>query len=91
MMSGRVDHWIRLECLADDSLKIMSNFVTITSEQEATVRAMQPSNTGDYDRNLSQWFSHDDLRRVYKNNPVWADIERQVYGNTLINAEANAA
>lgn len=93
MMSDRVDHWIRQEHLVDDFLHVMSQLVEITPGQKAAVRAMQPRNTGDYERDLTQWFSREDMCRIYENNPAWAAVEREVYGYALIDmdADSNAA
>lgn len=88
MRCGRVDHWIRLEHLADDFLHVMNQFAEVTLEQRAAVQKLQPQNTGDYARDLDQWFSRDDLCRAYQNNPVWTAIEREVYGAALVDLDA---
>lgn len=88
MMCGRIDHWIRLEHLADDFLHVVSQYEQIGEEQRAAVRSMQPKNTGDYQKELDEWFSRDELARIYESNPMWTALEREVYGAALIDLDA---
>ena len=87
MMCGRVDHWIRVEHLADDFLHVLSQFEKVSDEQKREILALPPQNTGDYPRELDRWFDRDALAQVYETNPVWMGIERQVYGAALIDLD----
>ncbi|MEK9631966.1 MAG: hypothetical protein VW076_08860, partial [Synechococcus sp.] len=37
--------------------------------------------TNTYSKQLETFFSQHDLKRIYTNNPCWADWEQKVYGN----------
>jgi hypothetical protein len=39
------------------------------------------SATEAYDHQLDHWFSADHVRRMYESNPVWAALERRLYGD----------
>jgi hypothetical protein len=45
------------------------------------VLALGPVNAAEYDHELANWFSPDQIRRMYLNNPQWATIEQELYGN----------
>ena len=83
MMCGRVDYWIRQESLVDDFLEVVRHFIDIKAEDELAVRNLPRRNTGHRETNIDDWFTREDLRRVYGANPFWAKTERELYGNTL--------
>jgi|GEM_PF-916927 hypothetical protein len=83
MMCGRVDYWIRQESLVDDFLEVVRHFIDVRAEDERAVRNLPRRNTAHRETNIDDWFTQDDLRRVYEANPFWAKIERELYGNTL--------
>jgi hypothetical protein len=41
-------------------------------------------NEGRYHRDLQTHFTSEQLARLYRLNPVWAAVERRVYGDTLV-------
>ena len=41
-------------------------------------------NANDYDHEIAHWFTREQVRALYDNNPVWAAVERQVYGDLLL-------
>lgn len=36
---------------------------------------------GEYDRDLYAYFTKEDMIQIYANNPLWASVEKQQYGN----------
>lgn len=70
-----VDHWIRIEHLRDDlSAALGFDIGEVPRVNETSLR---------YVKNLDFWFTKDEIAALYEQNPVWASIERKVYGNTL--------
>lgn len=75
-LNPRVDFWIRTENMAED-------IATAFHIPRATVdEALRKENVAkiDYVRQLSFWFTNEELSRLYKANPIWASIEQGVYG-----------
>lgn len=77
--SEGVTHWVRVENLAED----LSNALNLKEEQVST--AIVHENTGklSYIRNLAFWFTQKEIDRMYAANPVWAELEQRLYGDTL--------
>jgi len=83
-MCGRIDRWLRTECLADDFITVMRDFVPISAPEEDAIRRIRINvNTG-YDKDISARFSAGELEMMYSNCPVWAAIEEAAYGDILI-------
>jgi hypothetical protein len=82
---GRLEigRWMRLEMIVDDFLAFISEFGPVSDEQRRLVRELGPANEGSYDRDLSHWFTADHLDLMYRSNPVWAELERRLYGGLL--------
>jgi hypothetical protein len=77
----KIDRWLRAESLADDFLAFISEFTDVTKEQEQGVRELGPVNVHEYDHDIGNWFDAEMIERMYERNPVWAKLERQVYGD----------
>lgn len=77
---GAIGCWLRVEHLPDDFLTFVSQYAAVDVDRERAVRELPRTNAMSYDRNISHWFSEDQILRLYANNPLWAEIERRVYG-----------
>ena len=78
---GRVDHWLRTEHLAKDFISCVSEFISIAPEQRRQLNKLR-LNVQTYDRNIRSWFrTKRSLKRLYDLNPVWAELERELYGS----------
>jgi hypothetical protein len=75
----RVDAWVRTEYLVEDLAKVLQ----IDSRR---VQAALPheNKSPEYVKNQEFWFTTDDLHSLYRSNPIWSEIERQVYGSLLV-------
>ena len=75
-----VDDWIRVEHMATD----------IAAVFDLQLRSIPRVNEGKmpFIKDLSLWFTPDDLRAIYDANPVWAALERRVYGRLPIDDPA---
>lgn len=78
--SPRVDHWIRVEHLAEDLSAVFG------LERSAVQAVLGPKNVTsiDYLKPLSFWFTAKELSRIYAANPIWSRIERKAYGSLLV-------
>jgi hypothetical protein len=77
----RIDRWLRAESITDDFLAFISEFTDVTDERRRQVEEIGPVNTHDYDKDVSNWFTPDLIERMYAANPVWATLEREIYGD----------
>jgi hypothetical protein len=76
---GAISYWIRREQLKDDFLRFISRYVDVSDDQRMAVQQLAPVNTAVYDRDLEHWFTAAHLELMYENNPLWAEVEQQVY------------
>jgi hypothetical protein len=83
------DHWLRMELLADDFLGFVSGLREVSDVERERVLALGPVNSAEYDRELANWFTPEQVERMYLNNPSWATLEQELYGD-LYEAEAPA-
>jgi hypothetical protein len=82
---GRIvpDRWIRQEHLLDDLLGFVSELTRVSWWKRRKAARMGVVNTIDYDHETSRWLTEQQIRTLYESNPLWADMERRVYGNLL--------
>jgi hypothetical protein len=82
----QVDRWIRQEELADDLVGLLREVVDLSTEEEAAIRSVgRVNDTRTRVQRLrrqspERFFSAAQLDTLYRNNPRWAAIEREVYG-----------
>jgi hypothetical protein len=79
-----VRRWLRAECLTDDVLALLEELGELSPQARSAVMAVGRVNAGDYPRELPAGASAQQLARLYSLNPVWADVERRVYGSLPI-------
>ena len=75
------DHWLRMETLAADFLDFVSGLRDVSDTERKRVEALGPVNSAEYDHELARWFTPDQVRRMYLNNPSWATVEQELYGD----------
>jgi hypothetical protein len=78
-----IERWLRTESLAEDFLRFASEFTDVSDEQRRAVLALGQVNRQDYDHRLEEWFTPDQVRRMYERNPAWAAIEEELYGGLV--------
>jgi len=76
---GEINHWIRVEHLKEDFLAFISHYADAGDDRRLAVEQLTPENTAKYDRDLGHWFSDSQIALMYENNPLWAEVENQVY------------
>lgn len=76
----KVTRWLRMEHLEHDVLALLDELGELDDTVRRAVAGVGRVNTGDYRRERVQEFTSEQLSRLYSMNPVWADIERRLYG-----------
>jgi hypothetical protein len=79
-----VARWLRAENLEQDVLGLLKALGEHNRRAARRVRAVGRVNEGRYHRDLQTHFTSEQLARLYRLNPVWAAVERRVYGDTLV-------
>jgi hypothetical protein len=80
----RVDRWIRMEHLAEDFATFLSEFTELTDGDRERIAASRRVNEIHYDHDIGHWFTPAQVRKMYANNPLWAALEEQVYGDLAL-------
>lgn len=75
----KIAHWFRVEFLADDFLAVMKKFFPIPPDKEMDVRRIHINKNPDYKRDFNEWFTKEDLLKMYASCPIWASIEKYIY------------
>ncbi len=75
------DRWLRQEMLAADFLDFVSGIREVSERERQGVLELGAVNAASYDHEIANWFSADQIRRMYLSNPWWARIERELYGS----------
>jgi hypothetical protein len=75
----KVDRWIRMENLVEDFSEFISEFTNLTDDDRDRIWKTPPINTLDYDHDIRHWFTPAQVRRLYRNNPLWASVEERIY------------
>lgn len=84
-----VDHnwsFLRVEYLKHDFLRCLNQYEPISTISRLRVGLVGVRNRNNYDKDLSQWFSSEDLLKIYQSNPIWSSIELNLYGSLLCDA-----
>ncbi|HEY1522059.1 MAG TPA: hypothetical protein VGF70_03525 [Solirubrobacteraceae bacterium] len=75
-----VGRWLRAECLTEDVLGLLDELGELSPQTRSAVTSVGRVNEGDYPREQAGRISADQLARLYSLNPVWAGVERRLYG-----------
>jgi hypothetical protein len=78
-----IERWLRTESLAEDFLRFAAEFTDVSAEQREAVLGLGQVNAQEYDHRLEEWFTADQVRRMYERNPAWAAIEEELYGGLV--------
>ena len=89
----KIDRWLRTEFLGDDFLAFISEFIEVPESKRREILELAHERRGtplQYDHDLDHWFSRDQIRTMYENNPAWSALERQLYGSLDLCADGRA-
>ena len=87
----RIDRWLRMESLAEDFLSFVSELRPVTDEERELVYGIGALNALEYDREISHWFTPEQLQTLYRMNPCWAALEERLYGSLAADLVPTAA
>jgi hypothetical protein len=78
------DRWVRLEHLADDFVTCFEGLLgpRVRTAARKLKKVVNPTGL-DYLKSLDFYFTAEELAGLYAANPIWAERERQVYGDIL--------
>jgi hypothetical protein len=79
-----VERWLRMEHLAEDFADFLAEVTEVTTEDRERIASFSRVNTLDYDHEVANWFTAEQVKQLYLNNPTWAGVERQVYGDVAL-------
>lgn len=65
-------------------MEVARRFGEVSGEQENAIRSLGYVNKYTYSQAWESIYTATDLERLYELNPLWARIERKVYGGTLL-------
>ena len=77
-----IQHWLRSEVIRDDLSVFLARHFDLTAEQEERIQTAATKTTLSYEHDTSAHFAAHHLAQMYATNPLWAEMERQVYGDT---------
>jgi hypothetical protein len=80
----QVDRWLRMEELAGDFLRFVSELTSVTDEQRNQILNLPRMNALEYDHDIASWFSDHQIEMMYETNPAWRALEEKVYGDLPI-------
>jgi hypothetical protein len=80
----QIDRWLRMEYLTQDFAKLITDFTELPREMKLRIVAIGRINGMNYDHDVFRWFTADQIHRMYEMNPLWASVEKEVYGDTLV-------
>lgn len=80
--ANNVEQWLRTEHLQEDFVSVFSRYLNLEGKDLSALS--QKINANDYTEDLAKRYSRQELERLYRNCPLWAELERRVYGNLLI-------
>jgi hypothetical protein len=80
---GSIDHWLRTEYLTEDFIDVISSFASITEQQMQQIRSIHKTRAY-YNKKVRDWFTNDELKKIYGCCPVWSSLEEELYVGLLI-------
>jgi hypothetical protein len=75
-----IDTWFRMEHLTEDFTDFVARYAEVTDERRGAMSRLPMVNAHEYDHGLASWFTPEQIDRMYERNPVWAGLERELYG-----------
>jgi hypothetical protein len=75
----KVDRWLRLERLREDFYDFVSQLTDVSDEQRQRIFDHPRVHEVAYDNEPLHWFTPEQIRVMYENNPLWHAVEREAY------------
>lgn len=81
--SRPVKHWLRTENLETDFIAVFSKYIDLDSLDVKNRFRRKNKGVLRYIQDLEFYFKPHELEKLYFYNPLWASIERSIYGDIL--------
>lgn len=78
-----IDHWLRSESIRDDLTLLLERYFSLTEQQRACIQSAPTKAPMSYNHDWRTVFEPCHLQTMYRENPLWAGMERRVYGSLL--------
>jgi hypothetical protein len=76
----KIARWLRCEHLRADLSAYLARHFELSDEQKALLDTASTKDRLSYRHEVGAFLQPDQVRELYDNNPLWAAIEREVYG-----------
>lgn len=78
-----IHHWLRMENLQADFLKFIYTLTDIPPALVNEVKELNTEKSLTYDKNMEARFTPSQIKELYKNNPLWAELEKKYYSKVF--------
>jgi hypothetical protein len=86
-----VGDWLRMEHLFDDLVGFINEHIQpVTPELRRRLLAVRTKGQRGYNHNIDEFFTAKQIAQLYATFPIWAAIEKKVYGSLYAHGEASA-
>lgn len=76
---SEITDWVRTENLKEDLTRVFG----LPVDHAAFNRQSRNKTTLEYVKSLAFWFTPRELALLYDRNPIWAELEKKLYGDVL--------
>lgn len=76
----KIDRWLRCEHLRSDLKDYLTKHFELSDEQNSLLETASTKPRLPYRHDVGAFLQPEQVRELYDNNPLWAEIEREVYG-----------
>jgi hypothetical protein len=76
----KIDHWLRSEEIRADLMAYLMRHFDLSEEQKACLSTAPTKPRLAYRHEVEAFLQPAEVQELYCHNPLWTDIERQVYG-----------
>ena len=77
------DYFVRSETLRSDLAVVLGRYYGLGSERHRIIHEGTTKKTWEYNRDLINYFTKDQIKELYRQAPSWAQLEQQAYGDNL--------
>ncbi len=80
----KISKWLRCENILEDFTDFIVDWVDYSRQQiKEMLEPIHVKDFNSYDHEISKYWTSDEIKIIYKNNPLWASVEKEVYGDLL--------
>jgi len=85
-INGKLDvkFFIRSEFLLEDLELVLDYYFDLTQEQKEKIYTIKTKDKLEYNRNVSDWFTPEQIKELYRKSPTWKKYENLAYEKPII-------